>query len=222
MCNCKDLGGEIPASSSSGGITSINGNTNAAQTIMGAGSAVVHSMGGVTTVTVPAGSGITSINMNTDAAQTIMGTGATTVSSSGGITTVYTPLSLTQTVTQWTPEFLGSLATTTYSVQSGLAIATGNLIDCSFQMVVNTYESSGPFFYILMNLPAAAQTTYTQNQFVNLTCVQGIEDLVSTLAFTSISVPCFIAPGASQMQININFTVEPGDLWQGNFSYIVG
>jgi hypothetical protein len=89
--------GPLPGgpSSGGGGISSINGDTTAAQTIIGAGSVSVGTAGGVTTVT-GAASGITSLNGLTGATQTFAtGTTGTDfgISSAGTVHTYNLPVS---------------------------------------------------------------------------------------------------------------------------------
>lgn len=76
-------------SGSASGITSINGDTTPAQTIVGTGGTTVSTVGGVTTVnSSTGGSGITSINGDTTAAQTIVNGGGIGIATVGGVTTL--------------------------------------------------------------------------------------------------------------------------------------
>jgi len=162
-------------------------------------------------------SGIVSINNDTTPAQKIVGTGNVIVTTSGGTTTVYgvsTPQStIPYTVNNsWVPALQGNNASSTYSSQVGTYSNIAGVCTVSFSMAVSSYQTPGATSVIL-NLPLAAAGS-GNNQEINVFIKEG-----SGNAFTALIGYGVITPGSQSVSVSIDFALNAGDFWQGNFSY---
>lgn len=163
------------------------------------------------------GSGILSINGDTTPAQKIVGTGNIIVTTSGGTTTVYGSTTPQSTIpysvnNSWVPALQGNNVSSTYSSQVGTFSNIAGVCSVSFSMVVSNYQTPGATS-VIMNLPVQA-TGAGNNQEINVFIKEG-----SGNAFTALTGFGVITPGTQAVAIAIDFQLNPGDTWQGNFTY---